>query len=151
MNKALMAGLNKIVFITATLLIIATGTTTAVAQNKFYTPIPLPKNGQIIDNLTDQDIPTGQGGFARDYSIKLNKGDNITIDLSSDNFDTIVTLLGPDGSTVGENDDGPDGTTNSLLFSRIMQTGTYVIRVHAFGETGVGQFKLKVTKLLPAK
>jgi hypothetical protein len=54
-----------------------------------------------------------------------------------------------DGSTVGENDDGPDGTTNSLLFTRITETGRYIIRVRAFGETSGGAFKLKVTRLRP--
>jgi len=73
----------------------------------------------------------------------------LVIELTSESFDSIVTLLAPDGSTVGENDDGPDGTTNSLLFTRITKPGTYVVRVRAFGETGVGPFKLKVTRLRP--
>jgi hypothetical protein len=33
---------------------------------------------------------------------------------------------------VGENDDGPDGTTNSLLFARISEAGTYTVRVQAY-------------------
>jgi len=41
---------------------------------------------------------TGEGGFARDYMVKLNKGDNLAIDLTSDSFDSIVTLLAADGS-----------------------------------------------------
>ncbi|MFN9398337.1 MAG: PPC domain-containing protein, partial [Dolichospermum sp.] len=94
---------------------------------------------------------TGQGGFARDYAVKLNKGDNLAIDLSSENFDTIITLLAPNGTTVLENDDGPDGTSNSVLFTRITDTGTYIVRVRSFGETGLGKFKLKVTKLQPVK
>ena len=121
------------------------------SKDNIYNPILLKLEGEITDKLTIKDIPTGQGGFARDYQINLNKGDNLVIDASSENFDTIVTLLGPNGSTVGENDDGPDGTSNSLLFVRITETGKYIIRVRSFGETGVGSYKLKVTKLLPAK
>ncbi|MFN7502760.1 MAG: peptidase, partial [Dolichospermum sp.] len=30
-------------------------------------------------------------------------------------------------------------------------TGTYIVRVRSFGETGLGKFKLKVTKLQPVK
>ena len=81
--------------------------------------------------------------------MKLNDGDQVAIDLISENFDTIVTLLASDGSTVAENDDGPDGSTNSLLFSRINETGDYIVRVRAFGETGGGAFTLKVTRLRP--
>lgn len=122
----------------------------AIAQSKLYNPIALPPTNEITDKLTENDIPTGLGGFARDYLVKLNKGDNVAIDLTSDSFDAMVTLLSTDGATISENDDGPDGTTNSLLFTRITTTGTYVVRVRAFGETGVGNFKLKVTRLRPS-
>ncbi|HBB33361.1 MAG TPA: peptidase [Cyanobacteria bacterium UBA8803] len=114
-----------------------------------YSPIPVPKSNEVSDTLTDKDIPTGEGGFARDYTVTLNGGDQVAIDLISDNFDTIVTLLAADGSTIAENDDGPDGSTNSLLFARITETGKYIIRVRAFGETGGGAFNLKVTRLRP--
>lgn len=119
------------------------------AQPKLYGPIPLPANQQIIDTLTDKDIPTGDGGFARDYTVQLAAGDQVAIDLISDEFDTIVMLLGTDGSAIAENDDGPDGTTNSLLFARINEGGTYIIRVQAFGETGSGKFTLKLSRLSP--
>lgn len=121
----------------------------AVAQLRLYNPIPLPSDRQISDRLSQRDIPTGDGGFARDYLVDLQEGDQVAIDLTSDDFDTIVLLLADDGSTVAENDDGPDGTTNSLLFARITEEGRYVIRVRAFGETGNGNFKLKLNRLRP--
>ncbi|MBC1241743.1 peptidase [Nostoc linckia z18] len=152
MDKAFAAALKQSMVIPATLLAIVTSTSAAFAQNnKLYSPIPLSNSTEFSDSLSDKDIPTGQGGFARDYTVKLEKGDNLAVDLSSDSFDSIITLLAPDGSTLAENDDGPDGSSNSLLFTRIVETGTYVIRVRSFGETGVGAFKLKVTKLQPIK
>ncbi len=151
MKKIFTASFRQILIIPITLLTIGMGIKTASAQNKLYSPIPLTNFTEISDTLSNKDIPTGQGGFARDYVVKLKKGDNLSIDLSSENFDTIITLLAPNGSTVAENDDGPDGTSNSLLFTRITEAGTYIVRVHSFGETGVGKFKLKVTKLQPLK
>ena len=112
-----------------------------------YTPMPLPPSGEVKDVLSDKDIPTGEGGFARDYAIKLTAGDQIAIDLTSEVFDTVIILLNSDGKTVSKNDDGPDGTSNSLLFTRIKNSGNYVIRVQGFGETSSGEFKLKVSKL----
>lgn len=151
-NKSLAVGLKQVTIIPATLLVIVINTTAAFAQaNKFYNPISIPVGNQITDTLSDKDIPTGQGGFARDYMVKLNKGDNLVIDLASESFDCMVTLLSSNGTTVAENDDGPDGTSNSLLFTRIVETGNYVIRVRSFGETGIGPFRLKVTRLQPAK
>ena len=119
------------------------------AQPRLYAPIPLPASEKITDTLTDKDIPTGDGGFARDYTVQLSAGDQVAIDLLSDEFDAVVMLLGTDGSVIGENDDGPDGTTNSLLFARINEGGTYIIRVQAFGETGSGKFTLKLSRLSP--
>jgi hypothetical protein len=112
-----------------------------------YVPIQLPPTGEVKDVLSAKDIPTGEGGFARDYAIKLQAGDQIAIDLSSETFDAVIVLLSPDGKTIGKNDDGPDGSSNSLLFTRIKDAGTYVIRVQGFGETSSGEFKLKVSKL----
>lgn len=140
---------HHIPIVPATLLVLCLGAVSARAQNKVYNPIPVLTNNEVADTLTENDIPTGEGGFARDYLVKLNAGDQVAIDLTSDNFDSIVTLMAADGSTVAENDDGPDGSTNSVLFSRISETGSYIIRVRAFGETGGGSFKLKITRLKP--
>lgn len=119
----------------------------AKANSFVYTPIKLPSNGEVIDVLSEKDIPTGDGGFAQDYAIELVAGDQLAIDLTSEVFDTVVILLNAEGKNIGKNDDGPDGTSNSLLFVRIKDTGTYMIRVQGFGETSSGEFKLKVTKL----
>jgi hypothetical protein len=119
------------------------------AESKIYDPPSITSEQVISDTLTENDIPTGEGGFARDYHVQLEKGDQISIDLSSDNFDSMVVLIAADGATVAENDDGPDGTTNSLLFSRITEAGKYIVRVRAFGETSGGKFTLKLTRLKP--
>lgn len=112
-----------------------------------YTPIQFPVNGEVRDILSDRDIPTGDGGFARDYAIQLVAGDQIAIDLSSESFDTVVILLNAEGKNIAKNDDGADGTSNSLLFIRIKDSGTYIVRVQGFGETSSGEFKLKISKL----
>lgn len=121
----------------------------AIAQSNFYNPITLSPGAEISDELSAADIPTGGGGFARDYIVELMAGDTIAVDLTSDSFDAIAILMAADGSTVAENDDGPDGSTNALLFTRITQSGRYIVRVQAFGNTGVGPFQLKVTRLRP--
>lgn len=117
------------------------------AQTKIYSPIEIRENTEISDQLSSSDIPTGEGGFARDYYIYLEKGDQIAIDLISEDFDSIVILIAEDGTTLAENDDGPDSNTNSLIFTRITEKGKYIVRVKAFGQTGSGNFKLKVSRL----
>jgi len=126
--------------------LVAINAPTANAQS-LYNPIPLPANGQVTDSLTDKDIPTGSGGFARDYAVSFKGGEQVVMDLTSEQFDTIITLLGPDGTTAAENDDAPDGSTNSMLFARITKPGNYIIRVNPYAGQGVGEFTLKVTRL----
>jgi hypothetical protein len=140
--------LSRSLLVVTTLLAIFLSSVPVRAQKQsVYTPITLTTDKEVADTLTEKDIPTGDGGFARDYVVQLNAGDQVAIDLTSDNFDSMVTLMAADGSTVGQNDDGPDGSNNSLLFARIKETGTYIVRVRAFGETGSGAFKLKLSKL----
>lgn len=129
-----------------TMLTIGFSTLSANAQT-LYNPIPMPDSNQVADSLTDKDIPTGSGGFARDYLVTFNEGDQVVMDLTSDEFDTIITLISPDGSAVAENDDAPDGSTNSMLFARITRPGSYIIRVSPYAGQGIGQFNLKVTRL----
>lgn len=131
------------------LLAVGWGSLAAIGQTRIYQPAPITPGKTLTDKLSDKDIPTGQGGFARDYVLQLREGTQIAIDLTSENFDTIVALMGGDGSTIAENDDGPDGSTNSLLFTRITKPGTYFVRVRAFGELAGGNFKLRVTLLKP--
>jgi hypothetical protein len=73
------------------------------------------------------------------------------MDLTSDEFDTIITLIGPDGAAVAENDDAPDGSTNSMLFARVTRPGTYIVRVSPYAGQGIGRFNLKVTRLRAAE
>ncbi len=131
----------------ATTLLIVGQALQVEAQSQIYRPISVSGNYEVSDTLSEQDIPTGEGGFARDYHVRLEKGDQVAIDLLSDEFDPIVMLIAADGSTIAENDDGPDGTTNSLLFARITESGKYIVRVRSFGETGGGKFTLKITRL----
>jgi len=126
------------------------GMSTATVPSRVYEPIPLPISKPITDTLSPLDIPLGKGRFARDYIVSLTAGDQLVIELKSARFDTFVSLLAPDGTTVGEHDDGPDGTTNSWLVVCIPQSSTYTVRVQASGETkAVGPFTLFVTRFRP--
>lgn len=149
MMKLLMKCLRHSVLVPATLLVLSLEVGLAQAQTQIYTPVTLPDSREITDTLSEQDIPTGFGGYARDYTVYFESGDQVAIDAISDQFDTLVTLMGPDGITIGENDDGPDGTTNSLLFARITESGTYTVRIRAYAGQGGGEFFLKVARLRP--
>ena len=121
----------------------------AQAESKMYNPPAITSETEVSDTLTVDDIPTGDGGFARDYLVELEKGDQVTIDLNSDNFDAMVMLIAGDGAKVAENDDGPDGSSNSLPFYSSTEGGKYIVRVRAYGDTSGGKYTLKLTRLKP--
>jgi hypothetical protein len=130
-----------------TLLALSLSAVVATAQVQLYKPIPLSVGNPVKDTLSDKDIPTGKKGFAKDYTVRLAAGEKVTINASSDNFDTFVSLIAADGSVVEENDDGPDGSTNSVIVVKITRTEDYIIRVRASGGSKtLGSFTLKVTR-----
>jgi hypothetical protein len=137
--------LRRALLVPAALVTMGLTATSAIAQ--MYSPIAISSGREIKDSLSAQDIPTGFGGFARDYVVTLQSGDQITIDVLSDEFDTLVSLISAQGVTVSENDDGPDGSTNSLLFARITEAGKYTVRVRSYSGEGVGAFSLKLARL----
>ncbi len=123
---------------------------TLSSTSPVYRPLSLVLNNDVSGILSDRDIPLGDGGFARDYVVQLTAGDQVAIDLVSDNFDPVVALLTRKAKTIGKNDDGPDGTSNSLLFARIKTTDTYIVRVQGFSDTSGGNFTLRVNRLRTA-
>ena len=129
-------------------LLLATGLNAGKASAQLYNPSTLGSE-EISDTLSVSDIPTGFGGFAKDYVVNLEAGDQITIDAISNDFDTLVTLMDANGVTVSDNDDGPDGSTNSLLFARISEGGKYTIRVRSYAGEGSGPFTIKLARLRP--
>ena len=129
-------------------ILLTTGINAREASAQLYNPSTL-TNQEVNDTLSGSDIPTGFGGFAKDYVVNLESGDQITIDATSSEFDTLITLMDENGVTVSENDDGPDGTTNSLLFARISEGGKYTIRVRSYSGSGTGAFSVQLARLRP--
>jgi hypothetical protein len=121
-----------------------------LAQSMSYKPIPLESN-VVNDILTDEDIPTGEKGFAKDYILRVDAENRLEISVSSEAFDTVVSLIGDDGDVIAENDDGQPRGTDSVLFVKVDKPGEYIIRVKSFGGRSGGKFTLRVTKLVPVE
>ncbi|MEN7537824.1 pre-peptidase C-terminal domain-containing protein [Aurantiacibacter flavus] len=85
----------------------------------------------------DDTIPSGE--FIDAYSFAGQRGQRVTFDMTSSEFDTYLSLLMPGGGTE-ENDDraGGDGETNSRLTVTLPETGTYTLVATSYqdGETG---------------
>jgi hypothetical protein len=99
MTKAIAARFSLALLVPVTFLAVSLSAGGSKSARSTLQPITIPPSNELSDTLTENDIPTGEGGFARDYTLNLSGGDQVAIDLISENFDTIVTLLASDGST----------------------------------------------------
>jgi tetratricopeptide (TPR) repeat protein len=79
---------------------------------------------------------------SEEYSLELEAGDVIAITMTSEDFDTVLTLLGPDGEEVAFNDDF-GGTLNSQIIFSTPESGSYTVVSESFDGAG-GDFQIDV-------
>lgn len=98
------------------------------------TPISI---GQTVNgNLSTSDCPLDDGTYYDVYSFSGTAGQQISVLMTSNEFDTFLFLNRPDGSVLGTNDDGGGGTNSRIPagsgFITLPTTGTYTIWANAF-------------------
>lgn len=77
------------------------------------------------------------------FGIPLREGSTFTIEVGSSVFDTVLTLYGPDGTYIAEDDDGGEGTDSRLRFSP-SYSGTYNLEIRGFFVQDHGEFSVQV-------
>ena len=83
-----------------------------------------------------------QAGSRQDWQVTVSEDMPVQFDARSDDFDTVLTLVDENGSYIGDNDDGPEGT-NSQLPVRL-PPGSYCLSLTAY-EGGSGNATLTVS------
>ncbi|MBF2035745.1 MAG: tetratricopeptide repeat protein [Leptolyngbyaceae cyanobacterium T60_A2020_046] len=83
----------------------------------------------------------------REYSVTAEAGQVLAILMSSDEFDTVLSLLGPGSEEVAFNDDY-GGTLNSRIIYRVPTDGEYTVVARSFSGQG-GNFDLVVRAATP--
>ncbi|MEM6521885.1 MAG: tetratricopeptide repeat protein [Cyanobacteria bacterium P01_D01_bin.71] len=78
----------------------------------------------------------------QEYPLAMEAGDVVAIIMTSEDFDTVLTLLGPDGEEVAFNDDY-GGTLNSRIVYTAADSGDYTIQSKSFDGEG-GNFNIEV-------
>ena len=97
--------------------------------------------GGYIDNGDGSD--PADGDLAEGVSLDAEAGTTAVISMESETLDTYLILEAPDGSIVGEDDDGGNGF-NSRLRAQLPQTGTYTIWAGTFSGGDTGPYTLTV-------
>ena len=91
----------------------------------------------------DRTIPE-DGSFYDSYPLEGKKGDSLTIDLKSDEFDPFVALIDDKGNIIEQNDDISEEDSNSEIKVSIPEDGAYNIIVNAYDEGGKGEYILTI-------
>jgi hypothetical protein len=80
------------------------------------------------------------------YPVDLSDGDIFVASTFAltENLDTTLSLSGPDGTILAQNDDRGDGTLNSQLIFEAARTGRYEVVVSTYGGEGQGDFALSL-------
>ena len=92
--------------------------------------------------LEEGDAETDTGRYYDSRVVDGRAGQTLTVDLESDDFDTVLLLISPDGDTLEENDDA-DGT-NSRIAARLPTSGRYRVRATSYGAGEVGTYRVSV-------
>ncbi|MGB7442757.1 MAG: hypothetical protein WA919_16965 [Coleofasciculaceae cyanobacterium] len=105
----------------------------------------IPVNQTLIGNLASSDLnnPTRTGRFSDDYTLRgVSAGQQVQINLSSDDFDTYLQLVNANtGGVITFNDDGGVGLNSQLTF--VAQDGIdYAVRATSYGQNATGSYTL---------
>ena len=91
-----------------------------------------------MGSLADGDGELESGEYRDLWVFEGRAGQDVTVEITSDDFDTYLVLLSPDGAVLDENDDTDGRTDLSRVSARLGASGRYsvVATSYAAGETG---------------
>ncbi len=129
----------------------STGSYRIVAENMGPGVAPPPprrivgdQSGRFVQGTSPS---TGENSYYTDYRIRLNAGQEIVLNLDSDDFDAYLLVLNSDatGDPLASNDDSSNGRNSTLVF-RAPTAGNYIIRASQLG-TSEGGYRLRVRRI----
>ena len=98
--------------------------------------------------LTPDDTTLDTGEHIDEYIFDAEEGDEIVVDLWSEDFDPILVVDGP-GSFYGQNDDYDGNRQRSVVRFRASSTGSLVVRVTTYAPREHGQYYLRFITVQP--
>ncbi|MEO0458214.1 MAG: hypothetical protein AAF152_16760 [Cyanobacteria bacterium P01_A01_bin.114] len=97
----------------------------------------------LTAELTRRDRRLPDGSYAKLHPLNGIAGQQVTIDVISNDFDAFVLLVGPNERVIGQDDDSGEGR-HARLTSILTITGTYQIVVNTARPGEIGRYTLTV-------
>jgi len=101
--------------------------------------------GQTLNtNLTVNDCQLDDGTYVGFYVFSGQSGQTVTINMSSNAFDTFLLLLDPTPETVATDDDGGSGTNSRIVYTLDQTSPEWTIAATSFFPLETGPFTLRL-------
>ena len=94
--------------------------------------------------LDSRDEQLGDGSFYEVYTFDGQARQQVSIQLTSSDFDTYLILSDPDGQKIAENDDAPN-STNSAITVTLPSSGPYSAIANGYDSTSVGVYRITIS------
>lgn len=110
--------------------------------------------GQTVEGRLEEGDWTdvfGDSSFTDLYEIHLEAGQGITAEMSSEDFDTYLSVLRGPGDQLVDNDDIAPGNTNSRLSYRAQASGQFFVAATSFRTGASGSYTVTVSELRPGE
>jgi hypothetical protein len=104
--------------------------------------------GAALTGQLDRRDGRAAGRYEDRYRLTGRRGERVRISLSSGDFDTLLTLQGPDGSAI-TNDDvqrGRQSSTDSRIETVLAEDGDYLLTASSFTEDATGKYRLSLER-----
>ncbi|MBX3279173.1 MAG: IPT/TIG domain-containing protein [Acidobacteria bacterium] len=108
-------------------------------------------NGALTpdDCLSSLRIQDGAQPVADRYTFNAASGQPVTISVASEEFDTYIYLVDPDGSMIAQNDDSTSGSGSRIPgnkgFLILPASGKFTVEVTSFSRNALGSYSLNVS------
>ena len=100
------------------------------------------KGDTFTGNLAAGDEQLQSGEYQDSYTFTANAGDQITVDLTSTQFDPYLILIPPVGDQM-DNDDWEGSLSHSRIETTASSSGTYEVLVTSFAPGEMGSYVLE--------
>lgn len=94
--------------------------------------------------LSNQDNRLTDNSLYDEYLFSGQQGQEVTITLTSQEFDTYLLLINDQGDKIAENDDIAQDNSDSTIRMVLPYTGQYRVIVNAYDQAGQGQYQVNV-------
>lgn len=118
---------------------------TLVSASSLSAQIPIRVGQTLTGRLSQSDQAFSDGSHYKLYAFVGNKGDTVSVDLSSDDFDANLLVADASGNTLTRNDDSGEKCNARLTFVP-PATGNFRLYANSSAQAELGEYKITLAR-----